>query len=208
MGLYSKYIFPGILEWGLDNRAIRDLRSKTLRTARGRVLEIGFGTGLNLPYYPSDVDELVIIDPEQMLPKRVERRIEQSGLKVTQMKLDAAAALPFEAQSFDTVVTTFTLCSIQNVQAALVGIRRMLTPDGHFVFLEHGRSDDPKVARRQDRLNPLQKMFAAGCNINRPIDELVRDAGLTITQLERFVMPDVPRVTGEMYLGTATSWSL
>ena len=208
MGFYSKYIFPRILEWGLDNRAIRDLRSKTLRTARGRVLEIGFGTGLNLPYYPSDVDELVIIDPEQMLPKRVERRIEQSGLKVTQMKLDAAAALPFEAHSFDTVVTTFTLCSIQNVQAALVGIRRMLRPDGHFVFLEHGRSDDPKVARRQDRLNPLQKMFAAGCNINRPIDELVRDAGLTITQLERFVMPDVPRVTGEMYLGTATSWSL
>jgi ubiquinone/menaquinone biosynthesis C-methylase UbiE len=201
--LYSRHIFPRILDWSLGVTPVQQLRSKALAEARGQVLEVGFGTGLNLRHYPPQVEAIVAIDSERMLPERVARRIAQSGLKVTPVKLDASGVLPFADASFDSVVTTFTLCSIRDVAEALEGIRRVLKPEGNYIFLEHGRSDDPRVARRQDLLNPLQKIIAVGCNINRPIDRIIRQAGLTITGLDRFVMPQTPRVLGEMYVGTA-----
>jgi ubiquinone/menaquinone biosynthesis C-methylase UbiE len=119
------------------------------------------------------------------------------------MRLDAQGRLPFEDQTFDTVVTTLTLCSIPDVSAALSEIRRILKPEGRFVFFEHGRSDDPEVARRQDRFNPIQKIIAAGCNTNRRIDELIKNAGFEITGLDRFLVPNAPRILAEMYRGVA-----
>jgi ubiquinone/menaquinone biosynthesis C-methylase UbiE len=206
MGFYSKHVFPRILEWGLGTPYIRELRSRALCAVRGRVLEMGFGTGLNLPHYPANVEELTIIDSEQMLPERVRERIVRSGLKVERIRLDAAA-LPFEDNHFDFVVTTFTLCSIREAGKALKGVSRVLKPGGRYIFIEHGRSDDAATAKLQDRFNPIQKIIAAGCNINRPIDAMIRDAGLSIMELERFIMPDTPRPLGEMYVGTATSQS-
>jgi ubiquinone/menaquinone biosynthesis C-methylase UbiE len=203
VGLYARHIFPRILDRSLGATSVQRIRSKALAEARGRVLEVGFGTGLNLPHYSPQVEELVAIDSDRMLPGRVERRIAQSGLKVTQVKLDASGVLPFEDCSFDSVITTFTLCSIRDVREALEGIRRVLKRGGIYIFLEHGRSDDHRVARRQDLLNPLQKVIAVGCNINRPIDHLIHQARLTISGLDRFVMPQMPRVLGEMYVGTA-----
>jgi SAM-dependent methyltransferase len=203
MGLYAKYIFPRLLDWSLGAPEFGEYRRRALKPARGETLEIGFGTGLNLSYYPEAVTKLTVLDSENMLEDRVVARIAACPIPVTKMRLDAQGRLPFDDSAFDTVVTTLTLCSIQDVAAALAEIRRALKPDGRFVFFEHGRSDDPKVARRQDRFNPIQKIIGAGCNMNRKIDELIESAGFEITTLDRFLMPKTPRMLAEMYRGVA-----
>jgi ubiquinone/menaquinone biosynthesis C-methylase UbiE len=178
-------------------------RKKTLFALYGSVLEIGFGTGLNLPHYPESVTSLTVVEPELMLPNRVSQRIAESPIPVHQTRVDASKGLPFADHSFDSVVTTFTLCSIADLSPAFEEMQRVLKPDGQYVFLEHGRSDDPRVARRQDFFNPLQKILACGCNMNRPIDRLITGAGFEIVELNRFLIPDTPRVVAEMYRGTA-----
>lgn len=203
MGFYSKHIFPRLMDWGLGSRIVARERRAALDPARGNVLEIGFGTGLNLPHYPPAVTKLTVIDPNPMLPDRVARRISEAKMPVEQLKLDASGRLPFEDASFDSVVSTFTLCSIDDLAAALREIRRVLRPEGLFLFLEHGRSDDPRVAKRQDFLNPLQKIVGCGCNMNRAIGDLIRQGGFRIVKLDRYVMPDTPRLLGELYRGIA-----
>ncbi len=203
MGLYSKYIFPRMLDRTLSTPELGEYRRLALAAAHGRTLEIGFGTALNLPYYPEAVAELVVLDSENMLRSRVERRIAACPIPVTQMQIDAQGRLPFDDRSFDSVVTTLTLCSIDNTAPALAEIRRVLKPDGRFIFWEHGRSDDPAVAQRQDRFNPIQRIIGAGCNMNRRIDQLIREAGFEITKLDRFLLPQTPRVLAEMYRGNA-----
>lgn len=203
MGIYSKYIFPRLLDWSLGAPEMGRYRRRALEGARGRTLEIGFGTGLNLPWYPEGVTELVVFDSENMLPELVEERISRSAIPVTRLRLDASGRLPFDDRSFDSVVTTFTLCSIGDLAAALSEVHRVLKPSGGLHFLEHGRSDDRGVARWQDRLNPLQKIVGVGCNMNRPIDRLIREAGFGFTSLERFLMPKTPRLLAEMYQGIA-----
>lgn len=203
MGIYSKYIFPRLLDWSLGAPEMGKYRRRALEGARGRTLEIGFGTGLNLPWYPEGVTELVVFDSENMLPELVEERIARSAIPVTRLRLDASGRLPFDDRSFDSVVTTFTLCSIGDLAAALSEVHRVLKPSGGLHFLEHGRSDDRGVARWQDRLNPLQKIVGVGCNMNRPIDRLIREAGFGFTSLERFLMPKTPRLLAEMYQGIA-----
>ncbi|HEV2663606.1 MAG TPA: class I SAM-dependent methyltransferase [Blastocatellia bacterium] len=203
MGFYAKYIFPHILDWSAGAPEFGEYRRRALEPARGETLEIGFGTGLNLPYYPQAVTKLTAIDSENMLEDRVAKRIASCPLPVTRMRLDAQRRLPFEDHSFDTVVTTLTLCSIPDTAPALAEIRRVLKPGGRFVFFEHGRSDDPKIARRQDRFNPIQKIIGAGCNMNRKIDDLIENAGFEITTLDRFLAPSAPRILAEMYSGVA-----
>lgn len=203
MGLYSSYVFPRLLDWTLGTPMIQEQRCAALQPLRGQVLEIGFGTGLNLPCYPQPVTGLTAIDSETMLRSRVANRIAKSRFPVERFNLDAGGRLPFEDDVFDGVVTTFTLCSIRDVTAALAEIKRVLKPDASYVFLEHGRSDDPQVARRQDLFNPIQKIIGCGCNLNRPIDKLITAAGLQIKKLERYLMPDSPRILAEMYRGVA-----
>lgn len=204
MGWYASYILPHFIEWALGNAEFDKLRRQTLATAQGRVVEIGFGTGLNLAHYPEQVAHLTVIDQERMLPERVAQRIALARMPVEPMQLDAAGRLPFDDHSFDTAVSTWTLCSIANLGAALAEVRRVLKPEGRFIFLEHGRSDDPQVARRQDLFNPLQKFITSGCQINRPINKLIEEAGLKLTKLDRFLLPHAPRIAGEMYGGTAS----
>lgn len=204
MGIYSRHIFPRLLDWSLGTPDVQEQRRLTLSAARGEVLEIGFGTGLNLPFYPATVTRLVALDSEDLLPERVPERIKASRLPVERVRLDASGKLPFEDGRFETVVTTFTLCSIADVRAALHEMRRVLRPGGAFLFCEHGRSDDARVAHWQDRLNPLQKLIGCGCNLNRPIDRLIREAGFQIVRLERFLLPPAPRLLGEIYRGAAS----
>ena len=203
MGLYSRHIFPRLLDWSLGSKMIQEQRRKALAPLRGHVLEIGFGTGLNLPFFPEQVTKLTALDSERMLPSRVAQRISQARLPVEQNKLDASGRLPFEDDAFDGIVTTLTLCSIADVESALSEIRRVLKPDGEYVFLEHGRSDDPRVASRQDFWNPIQKLIACGCNMNRPIDLLIRGTGMEMIELDRYQLPDTPRILGEIYRGVA-----
>jgi ubiquinone/menaquinone biosynthesis C-methylase UbiE len=203
MGFYSKYLFPHLLEWALGNPRLGKYRRRALETARGRVLEVGFGTGLNLPYYPPSVSEITAIDSENLLAEKTAGRIKAAAVPVHFVRLDASGKLPFADAAFDSIITTWTLCSIDEVASALAEMRRLLKPDGRYLFLEHGRSEDGKTARRQDRFNPIEKVIGAGCNINRPIDRLIKTAGFEIEALERFAMPKTPRILGEMYEGTA-----
>jgi len=203
MGFYEKHVFPRIMDLSTGSRKIREERKKTLAPAFGDVLEIGFGTGRHLPYYPEAVTSLTAVDPAIMIPKRVGRRIAEARMPVEVVHL-GAEGLPLEDGRFDCVVSTLTLCTIPDVMAALKEVARMLKPGGNFLFLEHGRSDDPTVAKWQDRLNPLNRRIGCGCNMNRSIDALIREAGLRFRAFDRYALKGVPRVFMTMYRGVAT----
>ncbi|MDX1579604.1 MAG: class I SAM-dependent methyltransferase, partial [Gemmatimonadota bacterium] len=202
MGFYSDHIFPRLMEAGLRGELHERYRRRALARARGRVLEVGFGTGLNLACYPESVERLVALDPVEMLERRTRRRVSAAPFPVERVTEDAAD-LPFDDGTFDTVVSTWTLCSIDRLREALGELRRTLDPDGEFLFLEHGRSERRFTAGVQDALNPLQNRLAAGCNLNREIDHEIEAAGFRITELDRFRIPRVPRALGTVYLGTA-----
>ncbi|MCI0361166.1 MAG: methyltransferase domain-containing protein [Planctomycetaceae bacterium] len=203
MSLYQDYCLAPLQDWALSGAAVGQLRQRVVEPAAGRVLEIGFGTGLNLPFYRSAVTSLTLLDSERLLPARVKRRMDACRARHIVTVQTTAERLPFESATFDCAVSTFTLCTIPDVAAALAELRRVLKPDGHFYFAEHGRSDSRSIARWQDRLNPLQKWWACGCHLNRPIERLVREAGLGITALDRAPLAGVPRLIGEMYVGEA-----
>jgi ubiquinone/menaquinone biosynthesis C-methylase UbiE len=204
MGLYSQHIFPRLMDWVMSGEEFQRLRAALLAEARGDVLEIGFGTGLNLPHYSSTISSLSIVDPARILPLKVTARAAALPFPIHRQHI-TAEALPFRDRQFDTVVSTWTLCTIPDPVKALQEIRRVLKPGGIFLFLEHGRSDDAGVAAWQDRLNPVQNIIGCGCNLNRRIDRLIEQSGLRIDHLERFLMPHVPRIAGEMYEGRAAT---
>ncbi|MFY4729196.1 class I SAM-dependent methyltransferase, partial [Nitrospira sp. BLG_2] len=159
--------------------------------------------GLNLPHYPETVTELHAVDPAQLLPKTIAARSASLSFAV-QIQRGTAEKLPHADRLFDYVVSTWTLCTIPDPVRSLQEVRRVLKPGGRFLFLEHGRSDNRTIAAWQDRLNPIQNVIGCGCNLNRQIDQLMTQAGLRITWLDRFSMNEVPRLGGEMYRGTAT----
>jgi ubiquinone/menaquinone biosynthesis C-methylase UbiE len=203
MGL-SDWIFGWFLEWSMSSKAISRQRPPALKDAHGDVLEIGFGTGLNLPCYPEAVTRLVVVDPEDLMRKRVAARISTAPFPVTRVRL-SAERLPLEDDAFDCAVSTFTLCTIPDPSAALREVRRVLKRDGIFLFLEHGLSEEPTVARWQRRLNPIQRRIGRGCTLDRRIDSLIADAGLEIGRLDRFLIPGMPRTHATMYRGVATA---
>src|SRR5271169_3527205 len=175
MTLYRDRVLPFLLDHAMGR--LGDLRRPALASAYGEVLEVGFGTGLNLPHYPRDVARLVGLDPMDALRPRVARRILDAPFTVTRVHHPAEKGLPFEAESFDCVVTTFTLCSIGEVDAALGEMLRVLRPGGRYLFLEHGLSDKPRVARWQRRLTPLQRRLAGGCRLDLEVVETIRRSG-------------------------------
>jgi ubiquinone/menaquinone biosynthesis C-methylase UbiE len=202
MGLYCKHVFPRLMEHVMCGNEFKRLRTAVLQSVAGEVLEIGIGTGLNLSHYGPNVSRVRAVDPTPMLPTRMARRCAAVHFPV-EISHQSAERLPYEDRTFDCVVSTWTLCTIPNPVRALQEVRRVLKPEGRFLFLEHGRSDDQKIAAWQDRLNPIQHVIGCGCNLNRRIDDLIAQAGLNITQLDRFAMLDIPRIGGEMYRGTA-----
>jgi len=190
------------MDWVMAGEEFRRLRAGLLAQVQGEVLELGIGTGLNLPHYPKTITGLYAVDPANLLPKIVLERSTGQSFPV-RIQHVTAETLPYEDRSLDFVVSTWTLCTIPDPVKALREVRRVLKPGGVFLFLEHGRSEDAKVAAWQDCLNPLQRVIGCGCNLNRKIDQLIRQAGLAITQLDRFQMPRVPRLGAEMYRGSA-----
>lgn len=203
MSFYHHFIFPRVLDLVMSSRRLHEPRDRTLAPARGRILEIGFGTGRNLRHYPPTVKRIEAIDPDLDLDRLSMPRIAKATIEVDFHHLDAAH-LPFEEARFDTVVSTFTLCSIPDVVHALGEIRRVLKPGGQFLFLEHGRAPDPAVARWQDRLNPAWMPLAGGCHLNRPMRALVEDAGLVLGPLQDYYLKRAPRFVGYMTEGVAT----
>lgn len=206
MGLYSRHIFPRLMEWVMAGDPFTRLRAAVLAETQGDVLELGIGTGLNVPHYPRTVSRLDAVDPARLLPMLLAGRSASQSFPVCIQQV-AAETLPFKDRSFDFIVSTWTLCTVQRPLSALREARRVLKPQGRLLFLEHGRSEDAGIAAWQDRLNPIQNIIGCGCNLNRPIDQLILQAGLTITRLDRFQMEGVPRLAGEMYRGTASSGS-
>ncbi len=195
-------IFGLFLDWTMSSKVIANERPAALKDAHGGVLELGFGTGLNLPYFPAAVERLTVVDPEELLSKRVAQRIAAARFPVQRAKL-SAERLPFDANQFDCAVSTFTLCTIPDAAAALREVRRVLKPGGSLLFLEHGLSDEPSVAKWQRRLEPIQRVIGRGCHLTRRIDQLVSSAGLEITRLDRFLIQGMPKTHSTMYRGTA-----
>ena len=202
MGFYQRRVFPWLLHHSMKNREVGRWRAKVIPAARGRVLEIGVGSGLNLPFYPDQVTGLSAIDPSPELLVLARPMLAGVEFEVSLLQ-GSAEALPFEDRCFDTVVSTWTLCSIGQVSRALGEMRRVLRPDGTLIFLEHGHAPDPGVARWQDRLNPLWNRCAGGCNLNREIDRLITDAGFRIIGLETGYLIKGPRPLTYHFQGQA-----
>jgi ubiquinone/menaquinone biosynthesis C-methylase UbiE len=190
MGLWTRMFAAGYDTFmsGAEKHGFRERRERLLAEAHGRVLEIGGGTGLNLPHYGPNVEELVITEPEQLMTRRLEKKLPGYGRSV-QVVLAPAEALPFEDGSFDVVVSTLVLCTVSDQEKALQEARRVLKPGGTLLFLEHVRSDDPKLARRQDRLNGFQKRFACGCNCNRDTLATIEQQGFSVADVEHSTFP-------------------
>jgi ubiquinone/menaquinone biosynthesis C-methylase UbiE len=193
---------PRIQDWMM--RSADEMRPETIAQAHGEVLEVGFGTGLNLRHYGEAVRSLTALDPMRTEGvRRVEERIGRARFPVERTVLRADGDLPFDAGRFDCVVTTWTLCSIPDALRALAGMHRVLKPGGVYLFVEHGRSESERTARWQDRLNPIWRRIADGCNMNRRIDEIVEKGGFELSSLERFRGPG-PALLTAMYRGVAT----
>jgi ubiquinone/menaquinone biosynthesis C-methylase UbiE len=199
--LYRRHIFPRVMDWALSRAPFSVYRRAALADVGGDVLEIGFGTGLNLAFYPPAVASLTIVDANPGVHALAVRRLEAFPHPVTR-HLASIEALPLPDAVFDVVVSTWTLCSIADVDRALCEVRRVLRPGGRFVFVEHGRSEDAAVRRWQDRLTPVQRRLADGCHLNRDIEAIV-SRRLPIASMTRSYAGGAPRIIGCMYEGTA-----
>jgi ubiquinone/menaquinone biosynthesis C-methylase UbiE len=204
MSLYRHHVFPWVLELVMNQRVFRKLRHEVLAPATGRVLEIGFGTGINLPHYPPGTQRVVGVDSNPGMTRLARRRADASHIEVEHHPL-SAEALPFGDGSFDTVVSTFTLCSIPDLQRALAEVRRVLKPGGEFLYLEHGLSPDEAIARWQRRINPVWKTVGDGCHLDRDPTAELRRAGFAIDRVRNFYLPHGTKFAGYMYLGAARS---
>ena len=202
VGLYSEVVFPFGCNFLMSRGPLSEARRDLLSEVDGEVLEIGFGTGLNLPHYPSGVRRVTAVDINPGMVRVARRRIKDQPIPVDIRLLDGEE-LPVEDDSFDSVVSTWTLCSIRNVERALEEIRRVVKPDGCLYFIEHGLSDDPWIQRWQNRLTPLQRFIAEGCHLNRNIQALIEVQGFEITELKRYYMDEAPRTHGYTYQGVA-----
>jgi len=202
MSLYSRLIFPRLCDWAMRTPHIERLRREVLAKANGEILEIGFGTGLNLGHYPEHVRHLTAVDPGVGMTRIARRRIKMSHINVD-LRVQSGEELPFEDGRFDCVVSTWTLCSIREAGRAVSEIGRVLRPEGRYVFLEHGLGDDPGVQRWQRRLSPLQRRVADGCRLDVDVEALIRTGPFGDVQVERFLLENTPRVVGSMYRGVA-----
>src|ERR1700722_13847436 len=184
MGLYAKYVLPRIIDVAMRNEETSRLRAAWIPLARGEVLEVGIGSGLNLPFYSSDVQRVYGVDPSIELQRMARGRVVAAPVEVEFLSQSAEEQLPLADASIDTVVTTWTLCSIPNAPKALQEIKRVLKASGRLIFLEHGLAPDPGVAAWQERITPLWKPIGGGCHLNRKIDHLILAAGFEITELK------------------------
>ena len=205
MGFYDRQVLPRLIDLTMSRGELAAIRARVAAPLDGDVLEVGFGSGLNVPHYPPTIHQVQAVDPATVGRKLAAKRVGSSGVRVEYIGLDGQA-LSLQSASIDHVLTTWTLCSIPDVDRALSEIRRVLRPGGSFHFVEHGRSPDRTVAGWQDRLTPVQRRLAGGCRLNRPIDELVVNSGLELIRMENYYLKG-PRPFGYMFEGVATKAS-
>jgi ubiquinone/menaquinone biosynthesis C-methylase UbiE len=196
-------IYDPLMQRG-EKAGLAERRAALLAEASGRVLEVGAGTGLNLRHYGAQVESLTLTEPEEPMAKRLRRRLAERPGRVELVEA-SAESLPFPDAEFDTVVSTLVLCTVRDQKRALAELRRVLKPGGKLLFLEHLRSDDPKLARRQDRMNGFNQVVGHGCNCNRATLDAIDDAGFTITTVEHGTLPKTPRFVAPCASGVATA---
>jgi ubiquinone/menaquinone biosynthesis C-methylase UbiE len=204
MGFYDRHILPHLLNAAMSAKPMRYQRKKVVPRAEGRVLEIGFGAGHNLPFYdPEKVTHLWALEPSREYRAKSGARVEASPIPVQFLDLPGEQ-IPLEDESADTILITYTMCTIPDVDAALAQMRRVLKPGGRMIFCEHGKAPDANIEKWQHRIEPLWKPLAGGCHLARPIPELVRAGGFEIADLETMYLPGTPRWAGFNYWGSAT----
>lgn len=203
MGLYSRHVLPRLLDYAMRDKPIMRQRGKVVPLAHGRVLEIGIGSGLNLSFYDkAKVDKVLGLDPSPELQVMARRRADEAGVDVDWMAL-SGERIPLPDQSIDSIVITYTMCTIPDVHSALLEMGRVLKPGAHLYFSEHGVAPDESVRRWQNRLNPLWGRIAGGCHINRDVPKMLEAAGFRLDQIDTMYLPG-PRPLTFNYWGIAS----
>lgn len=204
MGFYDRHILPRLLNSAMSTKPITYQRRKVVPRCEGRVLEIGFGSGHNLPFYDAaKVSHIWALEPAAEMRARAAERVAQSPIALEFLDLPGEQ-IPLENEAADTVLVTYTLCTIPDVHKALGEMRRVLKPSGRMIFCEHGEAPDAGVKRWQERLTPLWKAIGGGCHLGRPIPSLIADAGFRVEGMETMYLPGTPRFAGFNYWGSAT----
>jgi ubiquinone/menaquinone biosynthesis C-methylase UbiE len=204
MGLYGRFVVPRLIALAMRHPMLLPYRQRVAEGATGRVLELGIGSGLNLPFYGADVSEVIGVEPSPALLAMAAARGGAARFPVDLLQA-TAEGLPLDAHSIDTVVTTWTLCSVGDPIQVLGEARRVLRPGGRLLFCEHGRAPDARIERWQDRLTPIWKRLAGGCHLNRKIDALVMAAGFRLDAIETGYLPRGPKFAGYIYTGRASA---
>ncbi|MEX0716320.1 MAG: class I SAM-dependent methyltransferase [Planctomycetaceae bacterium] len=203
MRLYSRYIFPWLCDLVLDRPRVAEHRRTLLANVGGDVLEVGFGTGLNLPHYPPQVRRIMAVDPNERMLRKARKRIERSGIEVDQRR-SFGEQKSFDDGAFDCVISTFTLCSVDDPRRVIREIHRVLKPGGRFLLLEHGLSPDPNVRKWQRRLNPLERLLGDGCRLDRDMRAIVASQPFEKIEIENFHLERTPPTHGYLFRGVAT----
>jgi ubiquinone/menaquinone biosynthesis C-methylase UbiE len=201
MGIYQDQFLPRFTNKVMNRRDLQPIRERVCAGLTGEVVEIGFGSGLNLPHYPPAVTRVRAVDPATLGRRLAAARVAASPVPVEYVGLDGQA-IPLDSASIDHVLSTWTLCTIPDAGRALGEVRRVLRPGGSLHFVEHGLSPDARVARWQDRLTPLQRRLAGGCHLNRPIDRVIAGSGLELTGLTNYYV-EGPKSMGYSFEGRA-----
>jgi ubiquinone/menaquinone biosynthesis C-methylase UbiE len=204
MGLYGEQVLPRIINVACGLKGAQPLRRRVCEGLEGDVVELGFGSGLNVPFYPAAVKRVAAVEPADVGWKLAEKRLRATSVPVERSGLDGQS-LPFADNSYDAALSTWTLCTIPDVAAALSEVRRVLKPGGTLHFVEHGLAPDERVRRWQHRFEPVQKKVFGGCHLTRPVVDLLTAAGFTITDLDQFYEEGAPKIMGADSLGTAVA---
>jgi ubiquinone/menaquinone biosynthesis C-methylase UbiE len=203
MGIYREQVLPRFQDVVMRRKAAREARARVCEGLHGEVVEIGFGTGLNAPYYPAEVTRVLAVEPSKVCMAIAQPRIDRTPTSVELAGLNGEH-LDLPSESFDAVLSTWTLCTIPNLGLALEEIRRVLNPDGSFHFVEHGHAPDTNVAKWQQRLEPMNKRLAGGCHLTRRISESIERAGFALENIETYYFKGEPKVFGYTFEGRAT----